>query len=350
MMILNRKISFKQWFKIGCWATLFLLLASIYVIWELIKPASGGDDLINFQIEEGSTVNVISVKLYEAQVIKNKFWFETWVWLTGSEKKILMGHYSVPADINLLNLVKIISGGVVPNNEMEITIIEGWTIGKINNYLKEKGVVTDDSFKVTAGTGEVASEISNQLQNSLLDSKPGQLGLEGYLFPDTYRIFNNTSAEDIIFKMVKNLSNKLSPDLVKLLKNKGLSIHEALTLASIIELEVPSENDRALVADIFLRRLDNNIGLQADSTINYITGQSKPSVSLDDIKINSPYNTYKYKGLPPGPICNPGLSAIKAVVYPQPNDYWYFLTTPDGRVIYSKTFEQHKQAKYKYLK
>lgn len=105
-----------------------------------------------------------------------------------------------------------------------------------------------------------------------------------------------------------------------------------------------------MVADIFYKRLVKGMALQADSTVNYVSGKSVSQASADDLKIDSPYNTYRYKGLPPGPICNPGLSAILAAIYPTPNPYWYFLTTPDGKVIYSKTHDEHVAAKAKYYK
>jgi len=146
------------------------------------------------------------------------------------------------------------------------------------------------------------------------------------------------------------LENKMSADFLAEINRQKKTVHEILTLASILEKEVSTENDRKIVADIFYKRLEIGMALQADSTVNYASGKSVPRASGKDLETDSPYNTYKYKGLPPGPICNPSLSAIKAAIYPAKNDYWYFLTTPDGKVIYSKTHDEHVKAKAKYYR
>jgi UPF0755 protein len=134
-------------------------------------------------------------------------------------------------------------------------------------------------------------------------------------------------------------------------KTEALNLKfDTLTLASIVEKEVPGADDRALVADIFLRRIKSGMPLQADSTVNYALHKSDLNLNVDDIAVASFYNTYKVVGLPPGPIANPGLSAIAAALNPKANSYWYFLTTKDGIVIYSRTLDQHNEMKAKYLK
>jgi UPF0755 protein len=150
--------------------------------------------------------------------------------------------------------------------------------------------------------------------------------------------------------MLDNFNKKLTPELVTEINKQQKTVHEIITLASIIEKEVSNDNDRKLVADIFYKRLEKGIGLQSDATVNYVTGKSTTRPSAQDLAVDSPYNTYKYKGLPPGPISNPGISAILAAIYPTSNPYFYFLTTPDGKVIYSKAYQEHLQAKAQYYK
>lgn len=179
---------------------------------------------------------------------------------------------------------------------------------------------------------------------------PVGASLEGYLFPDTYRVAKKTPVESLVQKMLRRFEQKFPTSWRDQLQAQGHSVYQVVILASIIEKEVPDDADRAKVADIFWRRLKIGQALQADSTINYLTGKATPSVSAADLAINSPYNTYRYRGLPPGPISNPGESALQAAVYPSSNQYWYFLTTPDGQVIYSKTYAQHVAAKQRYLK
>ncbi|MFA7663080.1 MAG: endolytic transglycosylase MltG, partial [Patescibacteria group bacterium] len=172
----------------------------------------------------------------------------------------------------------------------------------------------------------------------------------GYIFPDTYHITTTATAEEIMDKALSNFGNKLTPELRAEIKAQGKTIYEIITLASIVENEVAKAEDMKIVAGIFWNRLDIGMGLQSDATINYITSGKTTRPTADDLKIDSPYNTYKYRGLPPGPIANPGIASIEAVINPTKTDYLYFLTTPDKQTIFSKTFEEHVAAKNKYLK
>jgi len=185
---------------------------------------------------------------------------------------------------------------------------------------------------------------------AFLAGKPPFVSYEGYLFPDTYRFFRGASPEEIVKKLVANLGRRLSEaGIIEKIAGRGTSLHELLTLASVIEKEVRTPEDRRLVADVFRRRLEIGMALQADSTVNYVTGKSVAAASSEDVAADSPYNTYKHRGLPPGPICNPGLDAISAALEPQANDYWYFLTDADGGVHYAKTLDEHNANKAKYL-
>jgi len=158
-----------------------------------------------------------------------------------------------------------------------------------------------------------------------------------------------TSEEDLIKKTLNNFDKKLKASTRDEISKQGKTIFEVLTLASIIEREVPNKVDKKMIADIFLKRLKVGIGLQSDATINYVTGKGLAQPSYADLEIDSPYNTYKYRGLPPGPISNPGIDSIEAVVYPTSNDYYYFLTTHEGEVIYSIDYDEHLTNKAKYL-
>lgn len=342
--------SFKQWLKIGFAILCILVTFGLYLMSQLAAPAGRGVDLVSIEISSGDTVEVVSKNLKKANLIRSSFWFETWVAASNNEKRIMAGNYKLPQNISILNLTRMITGGVDASADVKLTIIEGWNISDIGSYLNRLGLVTRDDFITSATDSDSVSKISELVNSDILASKPDEHGLEGYLFPDTYRVYESATSIDIIIKAIDNLNKKFTDEWRNNLKNKGYSIHQALTLASIIELEVTDDNDRAMVADIFYRRLKVGMGLQADSTVNYVTGKNDPAVSAADLTIDSPYNTYKYRGLPPGPISNPGASAIKAVVYPISNEYWYFLTTPTGQVIYSKTFTEHRQAKLRYLK
>jgi len=183
-----------------------------------------------------------------------------------------------------------------------------------------------------------------------LADAPAGASLEGYLFPNTHFISAETTEEDLVRKLLQDFDVKLSSDLRNEIASQGKTIFETVTLASIIEREVPQDKDKKMIADVFRKRLAIGMALQSDATVNFVTGKNKAQPSLADLAIDSPYNTYKYRGLPPGPISSPGLASIKAVIYPTPNQYYYFLTTLDeGEVIYGVSYEDHLANKAKYL-
>ena len=185
---------------------------------------------------------------------------------------------------------------------------------------------------------------------SFLSDKPKNLSLEGYLFPDTYEVKKGAGSEDIIKKILNNFDKKLNSDLRTEIKNQGKSIFEIITIASLIEKEVRTFEDKKLVSGVLWKRLESNMPLQVDATIAYITEKKTTKVLKTDTQIDSLYNAYKYSGLPLGPICNPGIESIKAAIYPENSEYWYYLSTPEGETIFSRTLEEHNIAKAKYLK
>jgi UPF0755 protein len=338
---------------------LILILIVIAAVkgWFIFAPPSSDATEKVFVIAKGERVSEISQRLKEQNFIKNEFIFECYAWLQNLGSKFQAGEYKLRQNMSLAEIVKILTSGKSVE-ERDIKIIEGWNNREIADYLEKEGVIDKDDFlKITMNQ---ESEIANY---EFLKDRPEGATLEGYLFPDTYRIYKEIPqdlrgekdaetalADHIIGKMLDNFDKKLTAGLREEIVRQKKTIFEIVTIASILEKEVKSDEDRAMVADIFWRRLEAGMPLQADSTVNYVTGKSNVRASVDDLQIDSPYNTYKYKGLPKGPISNPGLGAIKAAIYPKSNDFWYFLTTDDGKVIYAKNFDEHKANKAKYLK
>ena len=179
---------------------------------------------------------------------------------------------------------------------------------------------------------------------------PETASLEGYLFPDTYEISEGESPEDIIKNILVNFEKKITRELKEAIALKNKSVFEIITMASMIEKEVKTINDKKIVSGILWKRLEDGMPLQVDATINYITGKNHKSALLADLKINSPYNTYKYQGLPLGPISNPGIDSILAAIYPTESKYWYYLSADSGKTIFSKTLKEHNAAIAKYLR
>ncbi|MFA5128764.1 MAG: endolytic transglycosylase MltG [Patescibacteria group bacterium] len=334
---------------------LVILIVLVTFSWFIfVSPSEDTAEKI-FVIEKGEGVNEISQHLKEQNFIKNKFVFETYVWLKKVQSDFKAGEHKLRQNMRVWEIVPVLTSAG-ETNERDIKILEGWNNTEIANYLEREGVVSKDIFLATADNYE--SGIKNY---EFLSDRPAGATLEGYLFPDTYRIYREFPAEflngedegiavakHIIKKMLDNFDKKLSADLRAEIAKQKKNIFEILTMASIIEKEARGE-DMAMVADIFWRRIDEGIALQSDATVNYATGKYETQPSLDDLKIDSPHNTYKYRGLPAGPIGNPGLEAIRAAIYPKANDYWYFLHAKDGQTIYSINFEEHKENKAKYL-
>lgn len=324
------------------------LLASVWFVILLLNPLNLGS-APEFTIEKGAGVNQISRHLRQAGFIRSSFVFETYVYLKGYESGFIAGDYELPSVVNIKRLIEILTSGQKAK-EWEITVIEGWSAKEIAAKLESSGRLPAALFLEVSGVGQPGNKFTFDVSAyDFLADKPVNANLEGYLFPDTYRFFNYATVEDVMRKMLYNFGKKLSAAMRQEIEAQDKTIFDVVTMASIIEREVMSDEDRSIVAGIFWKRLDAGMALQADSTVNYITGKKTPSVSGADLALDSLYNTYKYPGLPPGPISNPGLSAIQAAIYPAQSDYWYFLTDQDGLVHYAKDFEEHKANKMKYL-
>ena len=183
-----------------------------------------------------------------------------------------------------------------------------------------------------------------------MKAKPADVGLEGYMFPDTYRVAKDAKPEDVVQKMLENFNRKLTPEMRADIALQGKTIFDVITMASIIEREASDTEDRKIISGILWKRVEAGMALQADATLTYITGNGTFALSADDLAVDSPYNTYKYPGLPVGPISNPGLDAILAAIYPKASPFWFYLHDKAGNPHYSKTFEEHKINKEKYLR
>ena len=333
-------------FKIIKFAIFFAIIFA-GVIWlayksEINSPFDQSGQNLNFVIESGETVSKIAKNLVDAEVIRSALYFKTYIWQEGLENKLQAGAYILSSKLSIEDIVKILISGDIINNEIKITTLEGWTIYDISEYLTKSGVadkkeflkLTEDKFK----------------DFSFLKNLPKKANLEGYLFPDTYTIFNYASEEDIIVKMLKNLDKKLTPQMREDIKKQGKSIHEIIIMASLIEKEVQTDADMKIVSGIFWNRLRDGMRLESDATLTYALRDKVAAHTREDLKIDTPYNSYMYAGLPPGPIGNPGVKAIEAAINPAKTDYYFFLTGTSGKTHFAKTYNEHLRNKNKYMK
>lgn len=326
-----------------------IILAFGLIYWHsLSSPANKNGQEKKFTVAKGEATSRIASNLEKADLIKSSFYFKYVIW--SKKFKIKAGEYLLsPAD-NIGEIVKKLSSGESLNNEKQIRIIEGWGIKDINDYLNKNNLVAGDSF-INLASKKIGELKFLELDSDLTYSLPATANLEGWLFPDTYRIMDEANAEYIINKMVNNLSLKLNKEMRREIKGQSKSVYEVLTMASLIEKEVRTQDDMKIVGGIFWDRIKYGMPLQSDASLSYILNDKIGGHTLEQLKIDSPYNTYRYQGLPPGPISNPGLNAIKAAIYPTSTEYVYFLSDPEtGKTIFSKTLAEHNKNKAKYLK
>jgi UPF0755 protein len=312
-------------------------------------PAGAGGRAEEFVIEPGQSLGATARLLAENNLIFSRYLFVTYALFSGQERNFKAGKYLIPSPVSIKKLVSIFSEGKAEPDDISVIIPEGTNLADIALILEKAGLIKAEDFL-----------------------KPEILAKEGYLFPDTYRFTNPKSeilnpkqtlnpklptAEEIIAKMQKNFEAK-TEDLFKNLNAQ--KIKEVIIIASILEKEVKTERDMRLVAGIIEKRLSKNMPLEIDAAVAYgacypkfLAGQYC-DVSLanivESLKLDSPYNTYQRIGLPPTPISNPGIAAIKAALNPEMSDYLYYLSAPDGTTIFSKTAAEHAKAVNKYLR
>jgi len=302
----------------------FIIINYYFIEYQITNPLVVKGPGQAFIIEKGQGLKEIAADLEKTGLIRNKNYFMAYVFYKGWAAQLQAGEYSLNPSWSIFQIAQKIVNGEVISLELIITIPEGFTLKQIDARLANAGLIK-------SGELELKTE------------------LEGYLFPDTYQFNKDTKLEEIIEIMRENFNTKLDEELKQEIANQGKTIDQIIIMASLLEKEVPLYEDRQIVAGIFWKRIAINYPLQSCATIAYVLKVDKWIYSIEDTEINSPYNTYQNIGLPPGPISNPGLSAIRAAIYYKDSDYNFFLSKPDGETVFSKDFEEHKENKAKYL-
>lgn len=333
---------------------LFAVLA--IVAWTGLFLSSPIRQEAPFAIAPGESVSSIVSRLKAEGFIRSEIFFKISLRGSGQATQLQPGVYDLSETTTFDELIEELISGQLAADEVVLKVIEGWGLRDIAAELERLGITTAEEFFDVTGYPAVDYRQHPALEGedfsgeyALLRDKPSYVSIEGFLFPDTYRVFIDVDAAEVVEMMLVNLDTRLDDELRAMVAASDRSMFEIVTMASIIEREVRGEEERRMVADLFWRRYDMGMALQADSSVNYVTGKDIPAVSLDDTKVDSRYNTYKHPGLPLGPIGNPGISALRAAVNPIPNDYLYFLTDSEGTVHYGRTLEEHNRNKVRYL-
>lgn len=287
------------------------------------------------KIPNGSTLTDVSNILKENKVIKNKVLFKAVSKFKPNEHGVKAGKYLLRQSYSNSKVLDILFSGKTYNDGIKVTIPEGSTYKEVIKYLTSKGIGNKEVYeKLINNPKEFYSEFK------FLDEKD-ITSLEGFLYPDTYHFDKNVTEKEVLSTMLKRFEKMYTDKFKREQKERGLTLQQVVNLASIIEKEAVLDEDRPMIASVFYNRLDVDMPLQSDATIQYIFDERKDRVMYKDLKIKSPYNSYINKGLPPTPISNPGVKSIEAVLNPANSDYLYFVATIDGKNNYSKTYEEH---------
>ncbi|MGC9598789.1 MAG: endolytic transglycosylase MltG [Minisyncoccia bacterium] len=312
-------------FFIGSLALFFLVAALGFFLYEL-RPASAAHGTVVFEIKPGEGFRTIIGRLHDAGVVRSAFATEAFSLLNGSALSMQPGLYKLDTGMSAPEILREIAIG--SGRETTVTIPEGSNLYQIDAVLGNALVIH---------------------RGDLIAFARGK-DLEGTLFPDTYRFYTDAEVSDVVQKMTDDFNVKAAP----LLQGDEANATSDLIVASIVEKEVADPADQKIVAGILWKRLEAHMPLQADATACYALQAAEPFTAPDcaalDLKIDSPYNTYLYKGLPPGPIGNPGISAIQAALTPTSSPYWFYISDPKtGKTIFARTIDEQHQNTVKYL-
>lgn len=307
--------------------------AALYLYPVFWAPA-GTSHLQNdaFVIHRGMSVTQIADSLQQQAFIRNRNRFLLAAKLTGWGNQLKAGKYEMAPGLTHLELLRLFRSGKVV--QVRVTLPEGKT--------------TEDYAEILQRTLQIPkADFLTLVEDSSFARKLGVAAprLEGYLYPDTYQFYWGATAAEVVTVLVQELQRRLDDSLRAQMRARGMTLHEVLTLASIVEGEAVIDSERTVIAAVYHNRLEQGILLQADPTIQYVVPGPPRRLLFKDLEFDSPYNTYRYAGLPPGPVNNPGIKSIRAVLNPAPVKYLYFVARGDGSHRFSYTLEQHLQAK-----
>ncbi|MFH1610702.1 MAG: endolytic transglycosylase MltG [Patescibacteria group bacterium] len=328
--------------KILIFLIIIIFFIGIVFVFDLKSKAEFEGEK-EFVIVSGESVGEIAYNLVDQEIIHSEFTFKFYVWLKGWQSSIQAGSY-ILTPMSIADVAKTLVVGKV-DNEISLKFIEGWTMKDMAEYLVERDIVENTDMFLNTAKAENFTDEFEFLQE--VSTRP----LEGFLFPDTYRVFKDSTLVDIISRQLENFDQKLTSAMRTEIRAQGKTVYEVLIMASIIEAEVQTDEDRKLVSGVLWNRLDVGMALQVDSSLKYIIGKkNRNALTFEELEIDSEYNTYKYRGLPPTPINNPGESAIRAAIYPKSSDYWFYLSDKEGNTHFAEDKEGHDNNVNKYLK
>jgi UPF0755 protein len=318
-------------------------LLSALLLWQendLAQPPNPGGVEVPFRVEQGESVASIIGRLWEAGLIANPGAFRSYLQYTGLDTSLKAGEYTLSPSLSPMQIAQAMQSSI--SSEVIFTILPGWRAEEIAAALPSSGLsITPEEFLEGIQIQPQDYSFSNKLPGS---------SVEGFLFPDAYELPRDTSIQELMPALLSNFEDQVTQEMRKGFKQQGLNLYEAVVLASIVQREGMDAEEYPMIASVFLNRLAIGMALASDPTVQYALGYNIEQgtwwtnpLSLADLQIDSPYNTYIYPGLPPGPISNPGLSALRAVAFPAQTPYYYFRMACDGsgRHAFAETYAEH---------
>ncbi|MEN9557999.1 MAG: endolytic transglycosylase MltG [Candidatus Parcubacteria bacterium] len=325
----------------GAVAGIFLLLAAwfVYAAWFSVARAGRPTAI---QVEEGISARGVYAQLAEHRLV-SRLGYTLYAMIDVNARHPKAGEYAFRRGTSYRDIATALAEGPA-RPEATVRLIEGETIAQQADRLFQAHGVATSTFFAVVGESRNAAPFDERLIKDypFLADIPAGASLEGYLFPDTYRVWEDLLPAGLVYKQLDEFNTRVIEPYTEAQSKSGMTWHQILTLASIVEDEMHGTENRRIVAGIFLNRLNSGMMLQSDATINYFTGAGRARSTYTDLAVDSPYNTYKYGGLPPGPIGNPSLSSIQAVLNPAQTNYYFFLTDAQGNVYYARNGAEHQ--------
>jgi UPF0755 protein len=328
----------RKWLRAASLLVLAGALAAAGLAWwartQAETPYRGFSGDAQFvDIPAGAGPRAIAARLVDAGVVRDATTFRVALWLTGRARDLKAGEYRFTEALSAVQVVDTIARGAIFTQP--VTFREGLTIAEMAEVYESRGLGSGAAFVAAAGDGSLIRDLDPQAPD-----------LEGYLFPDTYLVPRHTPAPALVAQMVRGFRDALPPALIDAAVAQGLSVRQVVTLAALVEKETAQDAERPLVAAVYRNRLRLGMPMQADPTVIFAlqrAGRWNGNLTRADLAFESPYNTYRYPGLPPGPIAAPGRRALEAVVRPAAVDYLYFVSRNDGTHVFAATLREHNR-------
>lgn len=321
----------------GCVFLAFFILQSAYDLFGLNQA----DRIIEVTIPKGAKISEVAQILKEDGVVDQPLTFRLYLGFKDvKNESIVPGEYNFNANMSYNELIAALSSGYTEREVVRLTFIEGMTILEIAKELEQAKVCGKEAFMEYLDQAEYVYEFFGAIEDDPLRFHK----LEGYIFPDTYDFFIGENVDSVARKFIRNFNDKITPDLKNRMQDLNLTIDETVTLASVIQKEAGESDDMRLVSSVFHNRMSNSgtyPNLQSDVTIFYVEENIKPLLQLANQPMYNAYNTYVREGLPVGPICNPGMDAIRAALYPENTSFYYFVTDKNMDFYYAQTADAH---------